>query len=94
MAACTGALQNPGRRYLVSHGPHPALLLRFGTRVRRACTQVGARYRQPAMPEAGIVTLFKIVGTLLGAMGVVPFLFLLAPGDRKEPNETFDGDVQ
>ena len=46
------------------------------------------------MPEPGLVTLVKIVGTLLGAMGVVPFLFLLAPGDRKEPNETFDGDVQ
>jgi hypothetical protein len=46
------------------------------------------------MVEPGIVTLVKIVGTLLGAMGVVPFLFLLAPGDRKEPSETFDGDVQ
>jgi hypothetical protein len=46
------------------------------------------------MPEPGIVTLFKIVGTLLGAMSVVPFLFLLAPGDRKEPTDTFDGDVQ
>ncbi|HEX3855371.1 MAG TPA: hypothetical protein VHW01_30620 [Polyangiaceae bacterium] len=46
------------------------------------------------MPEPGLVTLVKIVGTLLGAMSVVPFLFLFAPGDRKEPNETFDGDVQ
>jgi len=45
------------------------------------------------MPEPGLVTLVKIVGTLLAAMGVA-FLFLLAPGDRKEPNETFDGDVQ
>ncbi len=46
------------------------------------------------MPEPGLVTLVKIVGTLLVAMGVVPFLFLLAPGERKEPNESFDGDVQ
>jgi len=48
------------------------------------------------MVEPGIVTLAKIVGTLLCAMGVVPFLFLLAPGDRKEPEvkDTFDGDVQ
>jgi hypothetical protein len=47
-----------------------------------------------AMPEPGLITLFKIVGTLLGAMSVVPFLFLLAPGDRTEPTESFDGDVQ
>jgi len=48
------------------------------------------------MVEPGIVTLAKIVGTLLFAMGVVPFLFLLAPGDRSEPEvkDTFDGDVQ
>ena len=48
------------------------------------------------MVEPGIVTLAKIVGTLLGAMAVVPFLFLLAPGDRTEPDvkDTFDGDVQ
>lgn len=46
------------------------------------------------MPEPGLVTLFKIVGTLLGAMSVIPFLFLLAPGDRTEPSDTFDGDVQ
>ena len=48
------------------------------------------------MVEPGLVTLAKIVGTLLFCMGVVPFLFLLAPGDRKEPDvkDTFDGDVQ
>ncbi len=46
------------------------------------------------MPEPGLVTLLKIVGTLLGAMSVVPILFLLAPGARKEPGESFDGDVQ
>ncbi len=58
------------------------------------CAPERAGYRPAAMPEPGLVTLVKIVGTLLVAMGVVPFLFLLAPGDRKEPNETFDGDVQ
>ena len=48
------------------------------------------------MVEPGLVTLAKIIGTLLLAMGIVPFLFLLAPGDRSEPapKDTFDGDVQ
>jgi hypothetical protein len=48
------------------------------------------------MVEPGLVTLVKIVGTLLLAMGIVPFLFLLAPGERSEPElkDTFDGDVQ
>ena len=43
------------------------------------------------MVEPGLVTLTKIVGTLLLAMGVIPFLFLLAPGgDKSEPKENFD----
>jgi hypothetical protein len=42
------------------------------------------------MVEPGLVTLVKIVGTLLCAIGVVPFLFLFAPGDRSEPTDTFD----
>ena len=37
--------------------------------------------------EAGIVTLAKIVGTLLFAMGLIPLVFLLAPGDRTEPKD-------
>ncbi len=45
-----------------------------------------------AMVEPGIVTLAKIVGTLLLCMGIIPFVFLLAPGGRKEPTDTFDGD--
>jgi hypothetical protein len=46
------------------------------------------------MVEPGFVTLTKIVGTLLLCMGIIPFLFLLAPGDRSEPEpkDTFDGD--
>jgi hypothetical protein len=40
----------------------------------------------PAM-EPGLVTLAKIVGTLLFAMGLVPIIFLLAPGDTSEPND-------
>ena len=44
------------------------------------------------MVEPGIVTLAKIVGTLLLCMGIIPFVFLLAPGERKEPTDTFDGD--
>ncbi len=43
------------------------------------------------MVEPGLVTLVKIVGTLLLAMGVIPFLFLLSPGgDRSEPKDNFD----
>jgi hypothetical protein len=44
------------------------------------------------MVEPGLVTLAKIVGTLLLSMGIIPFVFLLAPGERKEPTDTFDGD--
>jgi hypothetical protein len=61
-----------------------------------SCTADHLGYGRAAMVEPGLVTLAKIVGTLLFCMGVVPFLFLLAPGDRKEPEvkDTFDGDVQ
>ena len=54
--------------------------------------QPGKRgYRGAVMVEPGLVTLAKIVGTLLLAMGVIPFLFLLSPGgDRSEPKENFD----
>jgi hypothetical protein len=37
--------------------------------------------------EPGLVTLAKIIGTLLVGIGAVPLLFLLAPGDRNEPDE-------
>jgi hypothetical protein len=37
--------------------------------------------------EPGLVTLAKIVGTLLFAMSVIPIIFLLAPGDRTEPKD-------
>lgn len=40
----------------------------------------------PAM-EPGLVTLAKIVGTLLFAMGLIPVIFLLAPGDKSEPKD-------
>jgi len=35
--------------------------------------------------EPGLVTLAKIVGTLLFGMGVVPWIFFLASGDSSEP---------
>lgn len=45
------------------------------------------------MYEDGIVTLIKIVSTLIGAMSVVPLLFLSSPGGEKsEPEEVFDTD--
>jgi hypothetical protein len=43
-------------------------------------------YGRPHM-EAGVVTLAKIVGTLLFAMGLVPWIFLLSPGDKSEPKD-------
>jgi hypothetical protein len=42
---------------------------------------------RPAMVEPGLVTLAKIVGTLLFAMGLVPLVFLLSPGDTSEPHD-------
>ncbi len=38
--------------------------------------------------EPGLVTLAKIVGLLLGAISIVPLVFLLLPGDRSEPKES------
>jgi hypothetical protein len=38
-----------------------------------------------SLMEAGLVTLAKIVGTLLFAMGLVPWIFFLSPGDKSEP---------
>jgi len=41
--------------------------------------------------EHGLVTLAKIIGTLVGSMSVVPLLFLfMGRGDRSEPKEDFD----
>jgi len=41
--------------------------------------------------EAGLVSLAKIVGTLVFSMSVVPLLFLfLGRGDRSEPEVDFD----
>jgi hypothetical protein len=41
--------------------------------------------------EEGLVTLAKIVGTLVVAMSMVPLLFLFrGGGDRREPEENFD----
>jgi len=40
-----------------------------------------------AIMEPGVVTLAKIVGLLFVAISLIPFVFLLAPGDSKEPKE-------
>jgi hypothetical protein len=41
--------------------------------------------------EPGLVTLAKIVGTLIAAIGLIPVVFLLWPsGDRSEPTEDRD----
>jgi len=40
--------------------------------------------------EPGLVTLAKIIGTLLLGIGAVPLVFLFLPGDKSEP--TFEDD--
>ena len=56
-----------------------------------SCHGRGRSYGAAAMVEPGLVTLTKIVGTLLIAMGIIPFLFLLSPGgDKSEPKDNFD----
>ncbi len=47
----------------------------------------GWGYGPLALMEPGLVTLAKIVGTLLFAMGLVPWIFLLSPGDSSEPSD-------
>ena len=55
------------------------------------CYWEARSYLGAPMVEPGLVTLAKIVGTLLLAMGVIPFLFLLSPGgDKSEPKDNFD----
>jgi len=45
------------------------------------------------MFESGLVTLLKIVATLVASMSVVPLLFLSSPGaDASEPKDIFDTD--
>lgn len=45
------------------------------------------------MYEYGLVTLAKIIVTLIIPMGVIPLLFLLWPGaDTTEPTDVFDTD--
>ena len=58
----------------------PALAPRAGS---------GVRHR-PKM-EPGLVTLAKIVGVLVVAIGLIPMVFLLWPsGDRSEPKDEAD----
>ena len=63
----------------------------LGPNPQGACQRAGRRYRASPMVEPGLITLTKIVGTLLLAMGIIPFLFLLSPGgDKSEPKDNFD----
>lgn len=61
----------------------------------RALCSCGRRrrgYRPDRTMEPGLVTLAKIIGTMLLAMGTVPLIFLLAPGDRSEPTDDEHAD--
>jgi hypothetical protein len=42
--------------------------------------------------EPGLVTLAKIIATLLVGISVIPILFLLSPGDRSEPEDRLDSE--
>ncbi len=56
-----------------------------------SCHRGRHSYGASPMVEPGLVTLAKIVGTLLLAMGIIPFMFLLSPGgDKAEPKDNFD----
>ncbi len=45
------------------------------------------------MYEPGLVTLAKIIVTLVVPMGIIPLLFLFSPGaDTSEPKDVFDTD--
>ena len=45
------------------------------------------------MFEAGLITLAKIVATLVIPMATIPVMFLLSPGgDTREPEDVFDTD--
>ncbi|HET9953145.1 MAG TPA: hypothetical protein VFQ61_01505 [Polyangiaceae bacterium] len=44
--------------------------------------------------EPGLVTLAKIIGTLLTAMGMIPVLFLLSGGDTTEPQDRLDSEFK
>ncbi len=46
----------------------------------------------PLDMEPGLVTLAKIVGTLLFGMGVIPILFLMSGGDMTEPEDRLDSE--
>jgi len=41
--------------------------------------------------EPGLLTLCKLVGTLIFATGIIPTIFLLLPGDRSEPKDDLSG---
>jgi hypothetical protein len=46
------------------------------------------------MVEPGLVTLAKILATLLTGISLIPLLFLLAPGDKSEPEDRLDSEFK
>jgi hypothetical protein len=40
--------------------------------------------------EPGLLTLVKIVGTLVVSIGIIPLVFLMVDGDRTEPGGYVD----
>lgn len=59
------------------------------------CTYAPNDYRLGRMfpgVEPGLVTLAKIIGTLLFGIATIPILFLLSPGDQTEPEDRLDSE--
>lgn len=57
-----------------------------------SCRRWAPDYGPDISMEPGLVTLAKIVGTLLAGMGIIPLLFLLSPGERGEPEDRLDSE--
>lgn len=63
------------------------------TIIAEPCAEHGVAITPSAPMEAlepGLFTLFKIVGTLVLSMGIIPLVFLMVEGDRSEPRGFID----
>ena len=70
-----------GRSHLRSSG------LALGLRT----TIVARPIMEPGV-EPGLLTLAKIIATLLTGISIIPLLFLFSPGDKSEPEDRLDSE--